>query len=131
MDRNFHHPTELPRAFFQLISPTAGGNQCFAFYHYRLVLLVLQLHVNEIIQMVPFLFLIASLAQPSILGGGSVEKNPPGDAGDAGSIPSLGRSPGRGDGYPLQYSCLRNTMDREPSGLQSVGSQESRTLLSD
>ena len=56
-------------------------------------------------------FPTASLAQPSILGGGSVEKNPPADAGDAGSIPSLGRSPGKGSGYPLQYSCLRNPMD--------------------
>ena len=33
-------------------------------------------------------------------------------AGDLGSIPGLGRSPGEGDGYPLQYSCLGNSMDR-------------------
>ena len=33
------------------------------------------------------------------------------DAGDLGSIPGLGRSPGEGNGYPLQYSCLGNTMD--------------------
>ena len=31
---------------------------------------------------------------------------------DAGSIPELGRSPGGGHGYPLQYSCLENPMDR-------------------
>ena len=31
---------------------------------------------------------------------------------DSGSIPGLGRSPGEGNGYPLQYSCLENTMDR-------------------
>ena len=35
------------------------------------------------------------------------------NAGDLGSIPGLGRSPGEGNGYPLQYSCLRNPMDRE------------------
>ena len=35
-----------------------------------------------------------------------------GAAGDAGSIPGLGRSPGEGIGYPLQYSCLENSMDR-------------------
>ena len=35
------------------------------------------------------------------------------NAGDPGSIPWLGRSPGEGDGYPLQYSCLENSMDRE------------------
>ena len=33
------------------------------------------------------------------------------DAGDPGSIPGLGRSPGEGDGNPLQYSCLENPMD--------------------
>ena len=32
---------------------------------------------------------------------------------NAGSIPGLGRSPGRGNGNPLQYSCLENPMDRE------------------
>ena len=35
-----------------------------------------------------------------------------GDAGDMGSIPGLGRSPGEGNGNPLQYSCLENSMDR-------------------
>ena len=44
-----------------------------------------------------------------------VVKNPSADAGDlraAGSIPGLGRSPGRGHGNSLQYSCLENPMDR-------------------
>ena len=35
-----------------------------------------------------------------------------GDAEDAGSIPWSGRSPGEGNGYPLQYSCMENPMDR-------------------
>ena len=42
-------------------------------------------------------------------------KNPPvnaGDARDAGSIPGLGRSLGVGSGNPLQYSCLKNSVDR-------------------
>ena len=39
-------------------------------------------------------------------------KNPPANAGDMGSIPKLGRSPGEGNGNPLQYSCLENPMDR-------------------
>ena len=49
------------------------------------------------------------------LPGGIVEKNPPanaGDVGDASSIPGLGRSPGGGNGNPLQHSCLENPMDR-------------------
>ena len=33
-------------------------------------------------------------------------------AGDPGSVPMLGRSPGEGNGYPFQYSCLENPMDR-------------------
>ena len=44
-----------------------------------------------------------------------VVKNPPastGDIRDVGSIPGLGRSPGEGNGTPLQYSCLENPMDR-------------------
>ena len=44
-----------------------------------------------------------------------VAKNPPANAGDirdACSIPESGRSPGEGNGNPLQYSCLENPMDR-------------------
>ena len=44
--------------------------------------------------------------------GGSVVKNLPASAEDVGSIPASGRSPGRGNGNPLQYSCLENPMDR-------------------
>ena len=44
--------------------------------------------------------------------GDSVVKNLPIKAGDLGSIPGLGRSPGEGNGYPFQYSCLKNYMDR-------------------
>ena len=40
-----------------------------------------------------------------------VVKNLPASAGDAGSIPGSGRSPGRGHSNPFQYSCLDNTMD--------------------
>ena len=39
-------------------------------------------------------------------------KNLPGNAGDVGLILGLARSPGEGNGYPLQYSCLENSMDR-------------------
>ena len=39
-------------------------------------------------------------------------KNPPANVGDMGSIPGVGRSPGGGNGNPLQYSCLENPMDR-------------------
>ena len=44
--------------------------------------------------------------------GGSVIKNLPANAGDVGSVRGSGRSPGVGNGNPLQYSCLGNPMDR-------------------
>ena len=44
--------------------------------------------------------------------GGSDGKESAGNAGDPGSIPGSGRSPGEENGYPLQYSCLENPMDR-------------------
>ena len=44
--------------------------------------------------------------------GDSAVKNPPASAGDRGLIPELGRSPGEGNGNPLQYSCLGNPMER-------------------
>ena len=43
--------------------------------------------------------------------GGSDGKASACNAGDLGSIPGLGRSPGEGNGNPLQYSCLENPMD--------------------
>ena len=44
--------------------------------------------------------------------GGSDGKESACNTGDLGSIPELGRSPGEGDGCPLQYSCLENPTDR-------------------
>ena len=44
--------------------------------------------------------------------GGSDGKEPGCIAGDRGSVPGLGRSPGKGNGYPLQYSCLENLLNR-------------------
>ena len=47
------------------------------------------------------------------------------NVGDLGSIPGSGRSPGEGNGNPLQYSSLENPMVEEPGGLQSTGRKES------
>ena len=44
--------------------------------------------------------------------GGSVSQESACNAEDLGSIPGSGRSPGEGNGNPLQYSCLENSMDR-------------------
>ena len=60
------------------------------------------------------------------LPGDSRVKNPPANAGDAGSISGSGRSPGEGNGNPLLYSCLGNPMTGawraySPSGCKRVG----------
>ena len=55
--------------------------------------------------------------------GGSGGKESAGNTGDQGLISGSGRSPGEGNGYPLQYSCLENLTDKEPGGLQSMGLQ--------
>ena len=52
-------------------------------------------------------------------------KNPPADAGDLGSVPVLGRSPGEGNGNPFQDSFLGNPMDsRSLAGYSPLGHKE-------
>ena len=53
-----------------------------------------------------------------------------GDIGNAGLIPSSGKSPGGGNGSPLQYSCLGNPMDRGPWWAAVHGATKSQMQLS-
>ena len=62
--------------------------------------------------------------------GGSEVKASACNAGDLGSIPGSGRSPGEGDGNPLQYSCLENPMDVGAWSAIVHGVAKSRTWLS-
>ena len=59
--------------------------------------------------------------------GGSEDKASACNVGDPGSIPGLGRSPGEGNGNPLQYSCLENPMDRGTWRATVHGVAKSRT----
>ena len=63
--------------------------------------------------------------------GGSVVKNLPANAGDVDSIPVLRRSPGEGNGNTLQYSGLRNPMDRGAWWAIVYGVAKSQTRVSD
>ena len=73
-----------------------------------------------------FFFLYSKRASQVVL----VVKNTPSSAGnvrDLGLIPGLGRSPGEGNGNPLQYSCLENPMDRGARKATVHGVTKSRT----
>ena len=76
---------------------------------------------------------ILSLTNPPNMGfpGGSDGKEYACSAGDLGSIPGSGRSPGEGNGNPLQYSCLENSMDRGAQQATVHGVAKSQTRLSD
>ena len=63
--------------------------------------------------------------------GGSDSKESTCNAGDHGSIPGLGRSPGEANGYPLQYSCLEKSMYRGSWKATVRGVTKSRTHLND
>ena len=63
--------------------------------------------------------------------GGSDDKESAHKAGDVGSIPGSGISPGEGNGNPLQYSCLENSMDRGAWQATVYGVAKSQTQLSD
>ena len=65
------------------------------------------------------------------LPGGSEVKASARNAGDLGSIPGSGRSPGEGNGNPLQYSCLENPMDGGAWWAAVHGVAKCRTRLSD
>ena len=63
--------------------------------------------------------------------GGSDSKESACNAGDPGSVSGSERSPGEGNGYPLQYSCLETSMDREIWQATVHGVTKSQTRLSD
>ena len=70
---------------------------------------------------------IVSLGFP----GGSDDKESACNARDLGSITGLGRSPAEGNGYPIQYLCLENSMDRGAWWAVVHGVAKSWTVLSD
>ena len=76
-------------------------------------------------------FIILHVLSTSCFPGSLDGKASANNAGDTGSIPGLGRSPGKGNGNPLQYSCLENPMDPGAWWATVHGVAKSRTRLSD
>ena len=73
---------------------------------------------------------LLTMPKPLEFPGSSEDKASTCHAGDQGSIPGLGRSPGEGNGNPLQYSCLENPMDRGAWPATVHGVTKSQTRLS-
>ena len=67
----------------------------------------------------------------SVPGGGLDRKESACSVGDLDLVPGSGRSPGEGNGYPLQYSCLENSLDRGTWWATVHGVAESQTRLSE
>ena len=70
---------------------------------------------------------VPSTMFPYSFPGGSDGKDSACNAGELGSIPGSGRSPGAGNGNPLQYSCLKNPMDRGAWQATVLGISKSQT----
>ena len=124
-------PGDLPNPGIQpahLLSPAlAGGffttsSTQEAPYIYVCVYIYMYTHIYIYIHM--YIYTHTQYVNPSP--GGSDSKESSCNAGDLGSIPGLGSSPGGGHGNPLQYSCLENPWREEHVGLQSMGSQRVR-----
>ena len=87
--------------------------------------------IDSILGLIFFFFFFKETSPTEGFPCGSVVKNPPANAGDLGLIPGLGRSPGEGNGNPLQDSCLGNPMDRGSWWATVHGVSKSWTQLSD
>ena len=92
---------------------------------------LLQHHSSKASVLQCLAFFMVQLSHPLGFPGGSEVKAPASNEGDLGLIPGSGRSPGEGNGNPLQYSCLKNPMDRGAWGATVHGVAKSQTRLSD
>ena len=89
--------------------------------------LSLSLFLNSLFHFTELYIYLYTIKNP----GGSEIRASASNVGDPGSIPGSGRSPGEGNGNPLQYSCLENPMDRGAWQATVHGVAKSRTWLSD
>ena len=92
---------------------------------------ILQYHSSKASVLQCLAFFMVQLSHPLGFPGGSEVKASASSLGDMGSIPGSGRSPGEGNGNPLQYSCLKNPMDRGAWGATVHGVAKSQARLND
>ena len=82
-------------------------------FNLMLALIRFYLLCSQVLSIIPFSVWNWKLVYPSVgFPGGSDSKESPCNAGAPGLVPGMGRSPGKGNGYPFRYSCLENSMDR-------------------
>ena len=95
-------------------------------YYYVFLITVILVDVEWYLFVVSICIFLKTTGFPD----GSDSKKSACNAGDVGSVPGLGRSPGEGNGSPLQYSCLKSPMDRGAWRVTVHGIAESQIGLS-
>ena len=111
--------------------PCNSGLKCHLPSHFHVISLHAHTHTHTLSFLPLFPSLFTSLILTMDFPGGSDCKASAYNAGDMGSIHGSGKSPGEGNGNPLQYSCLENPMDREAWWATGHGVAKSQTRLSD
>ena len=124
---------------FQACENHQGGVLCWLpgsgyFYSYTTILTYIALKENgrkhdtdsKEARLFFSLFATKTFACESWQIGGSDSKESAGNVGDLGSIPGLGKSPGEGNGYPLQYSCLDNSRGAWWTTVRGVAKSQTR-----
>ena len=79
------------------------------YYAHEIDIIIFKINISIFIDVIKIDIIIFRIKKG--FPGSSAGKESACNAGDLGSIPGLGRSPGEGKGYPLQYACLENSMD--------------------
>ena len=132
----WHSSMGDPRQLGQVFQPYRWISSCsiisIIYYHSSIICITLLFYDTVLMtQLTSQNFSINFRILDKIKSGGSEVKASASNAGDLGLIPGSGRSPGEGNGNPLQYFCLENPMDGEAWQATVHGVAKSRIRLSD
>ena len=123
--------TRIQGATYEPIFPLLSCPVCVWIGLWRKIASGTSIFVPQVIKKKEGKEIIITLRKKEGFPGDSDDKESACSAGDLGSIPGSGRSPGGGHGNPLQYSCLENPMDRGDSWATVHGVTKSQTQLCD